>query len=483
MRLKKLMVGPALLLAMAASACDQGLTEINKNPNEPEDVAPQYLLASGLRDAVGGDYGTHSSWFGLYLNNIWPQQVAQVKYNDEDLYTLRGAVVEAIWNNLYAGSLADLNQVQIYGKQQNDANLVAVGQIASQWVFQVITDTWGDVPYSDALHGAEASGSLFPKYDAQKDIYYGMLAKLTDASKNINPGAGASFAAGDLFYHGDMAKWRKFSNSLRLRMAMRISNVDPAKARTEAQAAMTAPGGVFTSNADNAELQWGTGHPGENPVFDYFYNQGRYDNVISATMVDTLKSLHDPRLAVYAEPAKSDGQYRGLENGTLPAEHDLNIDDYSSIGARFLAPDAPSPIMSYAEVLFLQAEAAERGFISGNAASLYAAGIRASMQQYGIGDAAINAYLAQPSVAYKGGQAGLVQIYEQKWISLYMNGTEAYSEVRRTGYPQLTPTEGNKIPLRVTYPSAEQTLNGANLQAAVSRNGGTSLFDKLWWEK
>lgn len=495
MRLRKLSaVGPALALVMATGACDQGLTDINQNPNEPAAVDPQYLLANAMTRAVGGDFGTHSSWFGLYLTNIWPQQVAQVKYNDEDLYFLRSGVIESVWNNFYAGSLEDLLQVKTYANEQKDVNLAAVSDIFSQWNFQVVTDTWGDVPYSDALRldrtGQTQGENLFPKYDAQKDIYYGMLARLTDAGKAINTGAStAGFSGGDLLYHGDMSRWRKFSNSLRLRMAMRISNVDPTKARTEALAALAAPGGVFTSNADNAMLVWTNALRSQNPVYDYFYNQDRYDNVISAAMVDTLSSLKDPRLAVYADPAASDGKYRGLQNGTLPADYDLNVSDFSSIGKFFLAPDAPSYIMTYAEVLFLQAEAANRGLITGNAKQLYEAGIRAAMQQYRAGgaalisDAAIDAYLARPAVQYKGGAAGLQQIYLQKWIALYMNGPEAYAEVRRTGFPELEPADGDQIPNRVTYPNQEQTLNGTNLQTAVKRNGGLSLHDKMWWQK
>jgi hypothetical protein len=475
-----LRAAPALALVFAG-ACDQGLTDVNKNPNAPEDVPPAHLLANAIQQGVGyngSGYGVAGSEYGLRLTEIWSQQLAQSQYNEEDLYTPRPSQLEGVWNSWYAGTLKDLSVAQQQGQKTGDANLSAVASILSQWGFSQLTDTYGDIPYSQALQLAGDSGTTRPVYDTQKDVYYGILSKLTAASGSLSGGAG-DWATGDLLYHGNIAAWKKFSNSLRMRYAMRIVNADPAKAQAEFTAANTAGG--FASNADNALMQWRTTQPNQNPWYDYWYNQDRYgDFVVSAAMVDTLTHRNDPRLGVYAAKT-SDDVYRGLENGTLPENHNHKISEYSTVGDAYLAADAPTYLMTYSEVLFLQAEAAQRGWIPGGAAQaavLYGKAIQASFDQNGIGDQAA-AYMAQPSVAYN----GLPSIYLQEWIALYGNGPEAYSLYRRTGVPNLTPTTGAKVPSRLTYPNQESLLNTENRAAAVARSGGTSIFDKLWWEK
>lgn len=481
-KLKSLRAGlPVFALALAASACDQGLTDVNVNPNDPEVVAPEYLLAGSITSSVGGDYGTHGPWMNLYMAEIWPQHLAQLKYNEEEPYHPRATANQQVWNTFYAGPLSDLADVKRIAATTGaeDTNLGAVAEILSQYDFQVLTDMFGDIPYSQALKGRGQEVVRNPAYDKQSDVYAGMLAALTRANAAITSEGKptAAWTSGDLIYGGNMGSWKRFANSLRMRMAMRMADADAAKARTEFVAAYNAGG--FKSNADNAQLVWTAAQPSQNPIYDYFYNQDRFDNVVSETLVDTLAALHDPRLEVYADPAVSDDEYRGLPNGSLPADFDLGVEDYSNIGKAFLAPNAPSVLMSYAELLFLQAEAAARGWIAADAASLYQQGIRASLAQHGITGAAADAYLAQPGAAYNGRPS----IGLQKWIALFMNGPEAWAEVRRTNYPALTPVVGSTIALRLPYPNQEQTLNRVNYEAAVSRQPeANTVFGRLWWD-
>jgi hypothetical protein len=206
-------------------------------------------------------------------------------------------------------------------------------------------------------------------------------------------------------------------------------------------------------------------------------------------MVNRLKALNDPRLPVYAQPAPLDKEYRGAQNGATDKEA-AQINTISRLGTFFLRPDWAAPLMTYAEVLFLRAEAAQRGYVAGDAGALYAAGIRASMEMYGVSEASITAYMAQPSVAFNAA-TGLNQIAQQKWIALFMNGPEAYAEVRRLNSPALTPASGSvigaRIPVRIFYPSNEESYNKTNLQAAVARNGGQGipegLLTPVWWDK
>jgi hypothetical protein len=216
------------------------------------------------------------------------------------------------------------------------------------------------------------------------------------------------------------------------------------------------------------------------PIFGYERN--RDDHSISATMVDTLKALNDPRLPVYARP-NSFGEYVGTLNGDMS---DPPLTEVSRIGTYFSSADSPATIMSLAEVLFLRAEAAERGWAGGDPGQLYAEAITASMSELGIAQGAIDTYLAQPDVQYQGGQGGLRQIWLQKWITLFGNGPEAYAEWRRTGVPELVagPDAINDglIPVRLPYPDREKSLNREAVEAAIARQGGATLNSSLWWD-
>lgn len=458
---------------VAVGACEDGLTDINTNPNAPTDVGAQYLFPQTLRAGVEATFGA-----GQMLSHtaIWPQHAVEIQYPDEEEGNVRADRMQAYWDGYYAGPLADAQVVIDKGAAIGSGNIEGVGQVWQTWLFHIVTDLWGDVPYSEALRADE--GITTPAYDSQSDIYAGMIQTLADAVSMI--GSGANFGTGDLLYGNDFDKWTRFANSLRMRLAMRMSEADPTAARAAFTAAYNAGG--FQSNDDNAMFGW-VGAPYQNPLFENW--QGRDDHGISATMVDTLKSLADPRLELYAEPATHDGEYRGLQNGDITPEFSLAY--YSRIGDHWRADgeETPTAIMTYSEVLFLQAEAAARGWIAADPATLYRAAIRANMTQWDAAnaptEAEIDAYLAQPRVVY----SDISQIHLQKWISLFMNGSETWADVRRTGVPNLQPGPDltlSRIPTRFTYPSLEQSLNLDSYQAAVSRQGGDDLTTTVWWQ-
>jgi hypothetical protein len=343
----------------------------------------------------------------------------------------------------------------------------------------------GDLPYTQALKGDSV---LQPTYDKQSDIYNDLLSQLSTAAGLIDP-TGVGFASGDLVYAGDMTEWKKLANSLRLRLAMHLQKANPTKAASEAAAAVAA--GVFTSNDDNAGLSYLAGNPDQNPI--YTNHLGRDDYGMSQTLVDSLSSpgRQDPRLPFYAMPNDT-GAYVGLPNGLNDGEG-MPLKYVSRYGAYWrMQPDANMYFMTYAEVLLLQAEAAERGWIAGNAATLYADGIRASMEEHGVANADIATYLARPAVIYAGGATGLQQIAYELWVGLYMNGMEAWNEWRRTQWPPLLPGPRaaknagvlNAIPERMPYDDQELVLNNANVTAAVSAQGfaaSNDLWKPLWF--
>ncbi|HWG34418.1 MAG TPA: SusD/RagB family nutrient-binding outer membrane lipoprotein [Gemmatimonadaceae bacterium] len=486
-------VTSALALALLASGCDNsGLTGINKNPNAPGSVTPQFLFPTAITDVVGRARGGS---FDLTLTSLWAQHIAMDRFTDEDTYSIRPDNINGYWSGFYAGGLQDLATILAHTSQKDSANIVAPALVMKSWTFGIMTDIWGDIPYSQAN---KSDPSAPPQYDAQKDIYAGILADLKTASDISAPG-GANYGTADLIYNGDATKWKKFANSLRLRYALRLSKVDPTTAQTQVAAAIAA--GVFTSNADNALLKWPGDGTNNNPIYANFVT--RDDQHMSQTLVNILKSLYisigptpadtvfDPRLAVYADPiisSPSKKLYVGAPNGLQDdAAIAIGINNTSRVGIAYRGKATPSILMAYSEVLFDEAEAAARGWAPGDPAALYNAGIQASMQYNGIADNVTAAYVASPRVAYSPA-TGLQQIALQRWIALFSEGTEAYSTWRRTGVPDLKPgpaaiTSPQVVPRRLTYPVSEQSFNNAALQAASAAQGGATLNGRIWWDK
>jgi hypothetical protein len=494
MRLSKTIgVTSALALALLASGCDNsGLTGINKNPNAPGSVTPQFLFPTAVTDVVGRARGGS---FDLTLTSLWAQHIAMDRFTDEDTYSIRPDNINGYWSGFYAGGLQDLATILTQTSKADSANIVAPALVMKSWTFGIMTDVWGDIPYSEAN---KSDPSAPPKYDAQKDIYAGILADLKTASDISAPG-GATYGTADLIYNGDATKWKKFANSLRLRYALRLSKVDPTTAQAQVAAAIAA--GVFTSNADNALLKWPGDGTNNNPIYNNFVT--RDDQHMSQTLVNILKSLYisigptgadtvfDPRLAVYADPiisSPSKPLYVGAPNGLQDdAAIAIGINNTSRVGIAYRGKSTPSILMAYSEVLLDEAEAAARGWGPGDAATLYNAGIQASMQYNGIPDNVTAAYVASPRVAYSPA-TGLQQIALQRWIALFSEGTEAYSSWRRTGVPNLQPgpaaiTSPQVVPRRLTYPVSEQSFNDAALQAASTAQGGATLNGRIWWDK
>jgi hypothetical protein len=319
----------------------------------------------------------------------------------------------------------------------------------------------------------------------------------------MTPGSNdAGLAGADPIFHGDLTKWQRFSNSLRARMALRINKADPAKSATELAAAIAAPGGLMTSNSDNAQMVWPGDGVFDNPWASNFLT--RDDHRMAKTLMDTLIALQDPRVPIYAQPTKADPTvYAGLQNGldnvlVVPFFNTTSrpgaifypgATSYGTFGSA-AGKKTPSNLMVYAEVEFILAEAANLGIAGvGGAAGHYNAGVTASILQWGGTQAQADAYLVRPGVAYAGGATGLNRIGLQKWIALFTQGTEAWSEWRRTGnpatviigpqhYPDVT-----AIPRRLPYPSNEQSVNAASLAEAIARQGPDTYLTRIWWDK
>ncbi|MFC0184554.1 SusD/RagB family nutrient-binding outer membrane lipoprotein [Pseudarcicella hirudinis] len=411
--------------------------------------------------------------------------MARIQYTTIDQYIIPTDVIDNAWRDFFIESQADFQRIIALGKKlPATKNYQAIGLIMRAWTFSLLTDVYGDIPYKDAIQGID--GKLLPKYDSQKDIYLGLITDLKTASDMIN--AKTVSSTGDIMFAGDMSRWKKFANSLSLKLLNRIlSKTDTGidvKAEMERILKDPAKYPVFTSYNDCAFLTYLGDAPNNNPI-----NQNRKtrdDHRVSLSLTSRLQATNDSRITIYAEKPEAGGDYLGIPNGLNVTEANaLGLAKTSRLGKFFTQATAPAVLMSYAELLFIKAEAAYKGVsVAGDAGKLYLDGINASYAQYKI--APSDDFLK--AVAYKGGADGYKQIMEQKWISLFGEGIEAWTEQRRTGIPDLKAplvnTNDNVLPTRLPYPSTEETLNGPNMKDALSKQGGVNDKKlKLWWAK
>lgn len=479
--MKKTLFLSFALVLVGLTGCEKDFDQINANPNDPVSLPPELLLPHAIRITTNAVVGGS---LGLDVGPLWSQHLARIQYTEVDQYNFTTDVQDTPWRDLFIEANASYQKIIDLGKSTNNENYQAIGLIMRSYVFSQLTDVYGDIPYKEALLGTK--GTTYPKYDAQKDVYAGLVADLKTAGELIN--AKAVNADGDILFKGDMGKWKKFANSLSLRLLNRM--LGKADAPVDAKAEMTrilsdpAKYPVLASNADNVQLVYLASAPNNNPL-----NQNRKtrdDHRVSKTLVDKLKALNDPRLAVFAKKAESGGDYVGVPNGLGNVDAgNLGLAKTSKIGDYFTAATAPGVLMSFAELHFIKAEAALKGVTAaGDAAKAYEDGIKASMAQFGVTLPAD--YLSVTKLGT--GEAARTQVLEQKWLALFGQEVEAWTEFRRTGVPALKAPAQNynagMIPTRLPYPSSEENLNGENFKAALTQMGGANTMQtKLWWAK
>ncbi len=496
-----------------STGCDQDFEEVNRNPNNPEVVSPALLLPHIIRVASNEIVG--KSWG---LGNVVVQYSAKIQFTNEDRYNWgpQGNPYSVFYN-----AMRDVNNVITLSEASGQTNYVGVALVLKSMMYAFMTDAYGDLPYTEATRAKEEIN--YPKFDRQEVIYQGILSDLARANQLLGSSSGAM--DGDILFGGNVSKWRKLANSLRLRALMRLSKrIDPSSAM---QAIVNDPSGspIIASNDDNAALQHLPDVPNQHYLFTT--RSGSFDEYrLSTTMERVLKDYNDPRLFVYAQPTTDSGaglvgepeDYAGVPNGLAdedaygysptgdPNKGGSNF--ISNVGMLFsclqCSPFA-SPtgfqtmLMSYSEVQFILAEARERGYITtGDAETYYLNGIRASFDYYEARLRVANltpiadvtqpgpAYYQQAEVAYSGSQQEkLVKIGTQKWLSLFFQGMEGWYDWRRTGIPAISPGPAaffDTVPRRFMYPTGVQALNRDNYQEAVGRQGADVITTRVWWD-
>jgi hypothetical protein len=333
------------------------------------------------------------------------------------------------------------------------------------------------VPYSQALKGADG---FSPSFDTQQAIYNDLFKEWKEAQAQFD---GGKTVVGDILLGGNVAKWKKFANSLRAIAALRLSKVDAAKGKAEFAAAIA--DGIITSNADNVAFKYLSDANYEHPLYNNYITSNRKDFAVSSTFIDYLLKTNDPRLSAMADK-NINGAYRGVPYGVFPPT--WKAQDVSLAATSMRQQNSAANVITYAQVLLAQAEAVQLGWIAGNAKSLYEAAIKASMEQWGVYSAsAYDAYIKSPEVTFDSAKA-IEQIGTQRWIVLFYQGTEAWAEWRRTGFPKLTPAAkplngGTAIPRRMGYPAHEVTLNKTNYDAVIAKQGKDDQYTRVWWDK
>lgn len=512
-------IGLLTSVAILAAGCTKRFDSINSNPNSPQKVEnPQLLIPSIIKNAVR-NYSYTSEFTAAVCGDYYTDQ-----YTSEfkDAWTPGQTEGGFLWN--FFEQLRDAENLRILSHDKGYGNNEGIALILRSWLFQVITDNFGDIPYSQAVQG-KTGGNFSPAYDTQETIYYALLDSLKRANTLL--ATGNDPINSDILMGGSALRWRMFANGLRLRLMMRMSGKTGLKIdiSSEMNAIVNDPDTypLFTSNTNQAALEFLDEQGNEFPAY---HNGPINDYHLSTTLETNLKNINDPRIAYYALPtAASAGTatpvYAGVPNGigTVESSYNGGPNYQSKVGA-VIQPygayqDKASPtaaqglLLTYSEVQFILAEARERGLINkGDAATYYMNGINDQFAYYASRLDILNksipatdhtfpkssditppaSYFTGAGVAYTGTmEEKLYMIRLQKWFALFYNGFEGWSEWRRTGVPKEIKAGPNSAiavwPRRTRYPLSEQAVNTDNYNKALQVQGPDDLVTDVWWNK
>lgn len=504
--------------AIVATSCSEDdLLDLNVNQNAVTEIDMSYLFSLATLN-IGGEYeNTRANM--LYAATMIQHTASTAGYFSGDKY---------FYNPGYSGAYMERHFTAVVGplthviNETNDdpgeANINAAATVMRVFDLHRLTDMHGDMPYTQAGQGLQGEENWFPEYQSQEEIYGLMIADLRAARDRFSDSA-RPLGNQDFLYFGDLNKWRKFANSLLMRIAMRMSNVDPSTAQqvfTEANA------NAFASNDDIAFIHYTDGPIGvnRNGLSDGYWNTYKYsrDCKISETMMDWMISNNDPRLMILSggignpedpstwntDPAAQIGMPNGYNSTNIrEVIADDLLAEYNSVGnqvfsmlnLKYMDWEDPYFLISYAEVELMRAEAAVKGWIGSDAATHFSNGVAAAINSWVEFDptfardaGAIQAYIDGRGFAAASTEDQLRLIGEEYWAATYLNDLESWANWRRTGYPELTPTqdpnafEGNFIPRRLRYWESEIGANPDNYQAAASRMGGDLFATRVWWD-
>jgi len=535
---KKIMLYTSCAVLIMSAGCTKKFDAINTDPTQATAAQfdPNLLLSSTEVEYFNAIQGYNG---GILFQSMWTQTFASAAYpsyySNGDKYTKGGSFLDyqgRLWNHGYNAAGYAYEMQNLVKTNPALSNLSGIGLILELLAIQSVTDTYGDVPFSQALQ-AKTNVNL-PVYDAQQAIYTSMLAKLDSVIPTLD--AGKTLPTNDVFsYKGDISKWKKFGYSLMLRMAMRLTKADAATAQKYAEKAYA--GGTFASNADDASVTFDHSDGYNNNNASAYQVPEDFSEVKwGKVLIDYLKSTNDPRLPIVAEvpgagldsaamesapgnrnPASQQGMPSGYDQnglatdishapgypGTSGTGDDLNktgLYSRPSIGL-YTNLNLPAFALNYAQTELLLAEAAARGWnVGASAAVHYANGVTGALKSYAtlspangtIPDATIAAYVAAHPLDVSSQANSITQINMQYWVTAgtLLDFVECWSNWRRSGVPALTPVNysgsftNGVIPRRQAYPTTEASTNPLNYKASVTKLGGDDNYaTHVWWDK
>lgn len=458
-------------------SCTADFEEINTNPNDPTAVAPEFLMRQVIYDL-----GEELSYEGFVAGNLLSQHFTMVDFNLFDRHALSDPQLGGNpWPVLYS-NLRDVQTI-LNSAQEDESFQPYVGPalILKGYIQMALTDIYGNVPIFEAANGQ--GGMTTPAYDDQMDIYLAedgirsnLIAGITASQVSIN-----TTIDGDILYNGDLSKWIAFSNSLLIKMYMRISGAELDAASLQE---IYTNGNFITDNGDNAAFDFTDLQP--NSFRMQQLRDGDFNLfVMSETMDDILTELEDPRVERLFRPNGTGTEYQGLLNGPDASSTSLTVSDFSFAGEIFreMTGQIDANFMTAWETHFLLAEAAERGWIDANAKSHYDQAVTLAFEYWGV-ELPVD-YLTGNAAYGMNGNEEIEQIITQKWIANIINGYESWIEFRRTGFPELkaisASLNNDLLPVRMPYPSEEQALNQSNFEAATAASGN-DINLRVWWD-
>jgi hypothetical protein len=484
--MKKILLSVAFL-SLTVTSCINESDDYNKDHVKAYDVSPGVLLTNAQKELA--DQMTTPS-VNLNVFRYFSQYWAATQYTTESKYRVTTRKIpDNHWNNLYRDVLGNLETAKVsvnsevkpagvsdadWASQQK--NKLAIIEIQEVYTYQILVDTFGDIPYTDALNPA----IVLPSYEDDASIYPKLITRLNDAINNLDTN-GISFETGDYIYGGDVTSWKRFANSLKLKLGLNIADVNDALAKTTIESAFSS--GVITSNSQNASFIYVSAAPNYNPIYANLVASGRNDFVPASTIVDAMNGLNDPRRAKYF--TQNNGVYVGGNYGYSNA-----YVNYSHVSDAIKAADAPGYLMESTEVSFYLAEAAARGYNVGNTTEFYYdKGISDSFESWGLSQSDADNYISNPDVNYTSAAGSWREkIGNQAWIAYFNRGFESWTTWRRLDAPALVapasayPEANNVVPKRLPYPVNEQTVNGTNYNNASTAIGGDKLSTKVFWD-
>ncbi len=482
-----------ILLGLLVS-CTKNFEELNTDPNRPKEITPGVMLGQLQYQIVNTSINAARN----FTHELMQMDAPRSSAGGTGLHRYVVNPGAGVWTSYYT-YLTDIEDIYAISDKLKENNYKAIALVYKSWTYSILTDLYGDIPYSQATKALE--GNFKPTFDKQKDIYPQLLRDLETANGLFDETKALTYG-GDLLYNSNtlvggknpgILKWKKFCNSLRLRLLLRISAREgEVNVREQITAILADPvkNPVFTSNADEAIFRYPGTFPFYNPYFNARQVDWRDGTYFTKFFLDKLNATNDPRRAVWSTQVKvgTDNVYRGIESG-YPASQEYTVGSNSSYSDALKTLPQLGVMMPYAEVEFIKAELALRGYTTGALPEKhYENGIAASLSQWGATPPA--GFLKQPGIAYDATQSQtnqLEQIMLQKYYAYFFVDYQSWFEKRRTGYPVLPRGAGipaeNAFPARVPYPTYLQSLNPEALAGAVAAMGGDNSDIKVWWDK